>query len=261
MFCCLGEIVIKWSKYVILTLLFITGAIFSLTKIGIYTYDGIQSRKMYSEINNMVNSTRIITETFKSKSDNINTNADTLKIVYDEIIHINPCYAGYIYIANTSIQYPIVQGDDNIFYLTHDILGKTNTRGSIFMDYRNNSGFTDGNTVLYGHNMRDKSMFNQLLNYKDEQFLKNAGTIKILIESEMLEYDVFAAYKIEENEEYLTLNFQDEQDFNQYLDKIKSRTEIDTTYDINCDDRILTLSTCNDAGSSIRYVVHAVLRR
>ncbi len=88
-----------------------------------------------------------------------------------DLKEINPDYMGWINIENTPIDYPVVKGKDNEFYLTRDFNKKYLALGSIFMDYRN-KGFEDKNVVIYGHHMRDKSMFGSLKKFKDIEYLK-----------------------------------------------------------------------------------------
>ena len=100
---------------------------------------------------------------------------------------------GYIDIPNTNISYPIMQGEDNSYYLKHLPNGDRNKMGSIFLDYRNN-GFNDKNTIIYGHNFNNGTMFSDLLNYKSFEFYKNHSNYKIYTSDKVIEVAIFAIY-------------------------------------------------------------------
>lgn len=260
-----GGIGIKRGTFVFLSLLFFTGAVLSLSKVGVYLYDSINSKKTYSQVKKIIIDADIITKNISVENQgnvigNSEITSKELIDVFNELTLINTDYAGFIYIADTNIEYPIMQGEDNIFYLSHDIYKQKSAMGSIFMDYRNNADFSDGNTLIYGHNMRDQSMFNNLLKYKDDRFAANSEPIVIITKTERLKYSVFAAYQTDKDTDYMTVSFHDEQDFDFYINDIRSRTDINIDGDIAFGDRLLTLSTCVSANSNYRYVVHAVLR-
>ena len=91
---------------------------------------------------------------------------------FDGLHQTNADVIGWIYIEDTNINYPIVQGTDNKYYVDHMVDGTKNGAGSIFMDYRNALDFSDPNTVIYGHNMKNKTMFAHITEYKDPEFFE-----------------------------------------------------------------------------------------
>ena len=95
-----------------------------------------------------------------------------------DLTAINPDYRFWLKVDNTNIDYPVVQSEDNDYYLTHDFNKDYLASGSIFMDYRNNFE-EDKSTIVYGHHMRNKTMFGELANYKDENFFNGNNLIKI----------------------------------------------------------------------------------
>lgn len=92
---------------------------------------------------------------------------------------INPDVVGWIAAEGTEIDYPVVRGKDNDFYLRHLFMGEQNKLGSIFMDYRNHSDFSNKNTIIYGHNMKDGSMFSSLIKYKDQHYYDKFPTMQL----------------------------------------------------------------------------------
>lgn len=168
-------------------------------------------------------------------------------------------YRGWIKVDNTNIDYPIVQGKDNSFYLDKDINKNYVSSGSIFMNYLNN-GFDDENTVLFGHHMRNKTMFAQLKKYKEKEFFYGNNDIEIEIEDgKTLKYKVFSAYVTDAKDNYITTNFVDKTKYKEFLERIKNKSIYKPNIDVNEDDKIITLSTCSYEFNDARMVVHGKL--
>ena len=168
--------------------------------------------------------------------------------------------------GDTKINYPVVQGEDNDYYLHYAYNGAYNPAGSIYLDYRNSvSVSTNRHTVIYGHNMESGSpMFANLLHFQDESYWKNNRYIHIYTDDAMYTYEVFAAYETSpqlagvENHSW-RMNFnKDEKLFLQWVDSVRARSDISPKVTIEGNSRILTLSTCMNVNEN-RYVVHAVL--
>lgn len=181
---------------------------------------------------------------------------DTLATQYPDI------YA-WIRIPGTKVDYPIVQREgDNGYYLNHTIDGKQKTEGSIYTEDYNSKDFEDTNTVIYGHNMKNGSMFKSLHRYKDKQFLLDNSEIYIYQKDRVLKYKIFAAYIYDNRHLMLSFDFEDENIFRNYLNNILTKRDmssnINTNVDVTVDDKIITLSTCNNNDAQ-RYLVQAVL--
>ena len=168
-------------------------------------------------------------------------------------------YRGWIKIDNTNINYPIVQGKDNSFYLDKDINKNYLSSGSIFMNYLNN-GFNDENTVLFGHHMRNKTMFAQLKKYKEKEFFYGNNDIVIEVENgKVLKYKVFSAYVTDAKDNYIKTNFDDKAQYKEFLEDIKNKSLYKSDIDVNENDKIITLSTCSYEFNDARMVVHGKL--
>ena len=168
-------------------------------------------------------------------------------------------YRGWIKVDNTNIDYPIVQGKDNSFYLDKDINKNYVSSGSIFMNYLNN-GFNDENTVLFGHHMRNKTMFAQLTKFKDKDFFNQNNLIKIEDENNTYTYEVFSVYVADlNNKDYLKVNFNNEQDKENYINYIKNRSLYKKDIEVNSSDDIITLYTCSYEFDDARTIVHGKL--
>lgn len=169
----------------------------------------------------------------------------------------------WIRIPGTKVDYPIVQHpDDNAYYLTHAIDGQKKREGAIYTENYNSKTFDDPNTIIYGHDMRNGSMFKTLHKYKDKQFLLENSDLYIYQENRVLQYKIFAAYISDDKHLMLTYDFTDENIFRDYLKNVLTKTNMSsniyTDVDVNVDDKIITLSTCN-GNNAQRYLVQAVL--
>ena len=176
----------------------------------------------------------------------------------------NPEVYPWITVPGTKVDYPILQHDsDNSYYLNHDIDGKEDIAGAIFTENYNRKDFTDPNTVIYGHNMKNGSMFRTLHNYSDRSFFDENRDITIYMPDKILHYKIFAAYLYDSRHLLLNFDFQDPQVFAGYLEDVRSMRDmnsfVDTSMEVAAEDRIITLSTCYAGMADRRYLVQAVL--
>lgn len=173
----------------------------------------------------------------------------------DNLFEKNIDYRGWIKIDNTNINYPILQGQDNEEYLYKDINNEYIVSGSIFMNYLNN-GFDDQNTVLFGHNMKNGTMFANLKKYKEEDFFYNNNDIEIdLSNGEYLKYKVFSVYITDINDNYTKTSFEDKDEYKEFLERIKNKSIYKSDISVNENDKIITLSTCSYEFDDARLVV------
>ena len=180
------------------------------------------------------------------------------------LIAINSDVVGWIKLPGTKIDYPVVQGKDNDYYLNRNIREEESRTASIFMDYRNSVDALDKNTIIYGHNMDNDTMFSKLDNYVDDKvrydFFFDSGIITFSTKYEEMEWQVFSAYVINVDDfDYLQTDFDSNLDFIKYTRKIKDLSIVKSNIEVDVDDTILTLSTCNHWFLNSRTVVHAKL--
>ena len=166
---------------------------------------------------------------------------------------------GWIRIPDTRIDYPLLQGEDNDFYLKHTWQKQRNSVGSIFLEHLNRPDLTDFNTIVYGHNMRDKSMFGQLDNYSIEGFWETHPYVYIAIDSGVYRYEVFAFLQAPVDSVTYSIRPQRDDTKQKFIDYSMEHTWIDTGVRPVITDRILTLSTCTGRDYSARNVVQARL--
>ena len=171
---------------------------------------------------------------------------------------VSPDVVGWIKIPDTALSYPLVQGTDNDFYLNHAWDATATAVGSIFMDWRCAADLTDFHTVIYGHRMRDGSMFNSLRHYSSPSYREEHPYVYIKIDAQVLTYAVFAAYEAPVRSPVYDLTPPDAAAKQTLIDFALAQSVIDTGVLPTVNDRILTLSTCTGNGYDTRWVVQAV---
>lgn len=173
---------------------------------------------------------------------------------------VNGEVLGWIRIPETKIDYPLMQGQDNDYYLNHTWDRQSNSVGSIFLEHRNSSDLTDYNTIVYGHNMKDGAMFAGLHRYASQQYWQEHPYIYIATGGSVYRYEVFASYKAEVDSAAYGLSFHQLKTKANFLRYALEKSNIQTQIIPEENDRILTLSTCSGAGYATRWVVHARLK-
>lgn len=176
----------------------------------------------------------------------------------------NPEIYAWITIPGTAIDYPVVQSAaSNEYYLTHTVDYTESPEGAIFTENYNSRDFEDPNTVIYGHDMKNGTMFQNLLNYQDRTFFDANREVLIYTPDAIRHYQIFAAYLYDDRHLMLSFDFKDEKVYSQYLEDVFSMRNmtscIDTSREVSADDKIITLSTCYGTQADKRYLVQAVL--
>jgi sortase B len=183
---------------------------------------------------------------------------------YEEAKAANSDVVGWITVPNTKIDYPVVRGTDNEFYLVHNIEKQKSSYGSIFMDYRNADPLQQRHIILHGHRMKNGTMFHDLNNYKQRSFFEQNRVITLIWDGVQTKWEVFAAFVWPgDNSNVYETRFYDDQDFANYMknwidfvSNLKySIVEKDVT--IQPSDQVLTLSTCTYEYDNSRYLVSA----
>lgn len=172
---------------------------------------------------------------------------------------INPDVVAWIRVPDTKIDYPVVQGEDNDYYLKHTWQGSQNTVGTIFMDCNSSPALTDYNTLIYGHNMRSGSMFASLRNYSQQSYFDAHPYVYLLVDNGAFRFEVFSAYKAELDASAYGQSFRQRETREIFLQDAAEKSAIETGITPGIRDRILTLSTCSGSGYDTRWVVQARL--
>lgn len=178
----------------------------------------------------------------------------------DALRERNPEVVGWIRIPGSVLDYPIMQGADNEYYLNHAWNNSNSYSGSIFLESRNQPSFAEYNTIVYGHNMRNGSMFATLREYRREKFLKKRPYVYIKTDAGVFRYEIFASFDAPLDSPVYGLSFNQEETKVNLLKFAMENSVIETGVQPELTDRILTLSTCTNTGYSTRWVVMARLK-
>lgn len=177
---------------------------------------------------------------------------------FEKMLAINSDTKGWIK-QEGILSYPILQGEDNDYYLTHLANKKSNKAGSIFIDYRITEGLEAKNCIIYGHNMKNKSMFGSLMGYYKESYYKEHKTFDVYIAEKHYIYEVYAAYETPEVSDAYVYGFADEVSYKDYLDTSRAKSLYSTDFrELTAEDKILTLSTCTENDDTVRFIVQIV---
>ncbi len=186
---------------------------------------------------------------------------DMMSVDFNELKEKNSDTVGFIKVNGTNINYPVVQTSDNSFYLNHAFDKTLNNAGWIFADYRNDMVNFGRNTIIYGHGRLNNTMFGSLKNILKSSWYDNKDNyiIKFSTPTENTLWQVFSVYSIKVESYYITTDFDNLDEYNTFLQTLKGRSQKNFNTSVNVNDKIITLSTCQDVAGSGRVVMHAKL--
>lgn len=182
----------------------------------------------------------------------VNVDFAGLKAINNEVV-------AWVQFEHVSISYPVVQHSDNTYYLKKTFKKTDNSAGSIFMDSENKSSFKDSNTFIYGHNMKNGSMFGLMGQFKKESFYRGRECFWIYTPTADYRFQIFAAYEPKEDSEMYMWWSGPCDAFGEYLKKAKKMSLYDTGITVSKNDKVVTLSTCTSKGKEYRFVVQGKL--
>ena len=241
-----------------------------LFSISLYIYDNLYVDQTYyvrnvirNDISNKVSSIYESSEVQK-KDDNIFLSQELnyyrmygkysfSDISISKLKDVNSDTLMWITVSHTNINYPVVQANDNEYYLNHSFDKSYSLNGWVFMDYRNTM-LEDKNTIFYGHNLLNKTSFGSLVNLFSSNY--HDIIIQIITENGVYKYQVFSGYLIDEEVYYLQNNFYSDDDYSKYLEVISKRNILSVDSSVSIEDQIITFSTCTDDNKG-RRVIHA----
>lgn len=223
--------------FAIIILLFII--IFSTIQlIGIFSeyYAGDSEYKELSE--------RYISKETESNDKDKVEDIERLFIDFPALSNANSDLIGWIHFENIDISYPIVQTDNNDYYINHTFGKEENNAGAIFLDYRNHASFNDRNTYLYGHNMKNNTMFGLILNYVDKEYYEDNPYFWVYTPEARYKYEIFTVFEEDSSGPAYQISFENDIEFGEFLNLIDKRKYYDTGVQVSSSDNILALSTC-----------------
>lgn len=181
------------------------------------------------------------------------------QVDFDALRAINPDVVGWLVIDGTNINYPVVQGTDNQYYLRHLFTGEYNASGCIFLDSRNTRIFSDQHSILYGHHMGNGTMFNGLMDYKEQAFYDAHPSALLLTPAGNYEIKFFSGYVANVRADAWQVEFGSEGEFTDWLQAVEAKSVFQSDMEPSLEDRVLTLSTCSYEFENARFVLHGVL--
>lgn len=192
----------------------------------------------------------------KIAKENVKISKNERKIDFKKLKSQNQDIAGWIYIRGTTIDYPIVQGKDNEEYLHQDFNKKKSSSGTIFLDNNCKKDFTSDNNIIYGHHMKNGTMFAQLLKFREKSFLKKHNEIMIFTPDRTIHLKVISAYA-QKAQNKIPVTFANDEQKKAYIKKIESISEQTIKTSRINDSHIYTFVTCSYEGEDNRTYVHA----
>ena len=186
------------------------------------------------------------------------SNISFLSIDFTELLQKNSDTVAWIKVNNTNVNYSVVQSDDNEYYLKHDFNKNSNFGGWVYGDYRDDFTYFGNNTILYGHNLINRTMFGSLIWCQKESWYTNEENLYIKISTPASNpiWKIFSIYQIKPEVYYLKTYFETTEEHQEFLDTLKNRSIYNFNEELTTNDKILTLSTCSDDGTK-RAVIHA----
>lgn len=243
------------KKVIKIILLAICLCVFIFSAYNIYKY--LSEENANKKLNNDLMEKAII-ETPNDNNDNAQENEDILPISVDFSVlkQENEDIVGWLYLEDSPINYPVVQSNDNDYYLRRLVNGEYNIAGSLFMDYRNASNLENNNTIIYGHNMKNNTMFGSLQEYKSQDYYDNHKVMYYFTPGKNYIIELFTGYTISVESDIYDLSVID----SSKLEKLISKSDFESNTKVTEEDKIITLSTCAYEYDGARYIVMGVLK-
>ena len=194
----------------------------------------------------------------QEKLEEIQSEEPVLVVDFEGLSQMNPDITGWLYIEGTKISYPVVQAYDNNYYLRRMFDGTRNNAGCLFMDEECNGDFSEYNSIIYGHNMRNGSMFADLVKFKDQEFFEEHPVGYLLTPDKNYKILFFSGYVCGTKDSAWDANMTEEE-YAAWLKEITGKSTLATDVVPLVTDQVLTLSTCSYEFSNARYILHGIL--
>ena len=240
------------KKYIIIPLIILL--IILLSYLFYNFYINTRDKNLNGELQN---------ELIYNFADNSNLEEENVINKVKDLQKENEDVKAWIKINDTNINYPVVQANDNEYYLYRNYKKENSNYGSIFIDSNSNIENPNSNIIMYGHNMKDGSMFKDLLKYSDKEYFNNHKYIEFVTNTSFNTYEIIAVFKSRifyKNEEnvfryYQCTDLNDEEDYNYYINNCKQLSFYDTGVNAEYGEQIITLITCEYSSENGRMVV------
>lgn len=245
----------------ILILIFASGIVIGAIQLYKQHREYSEGEDSYTDLDHYVKLPEEPKEPSPSPTDETESEGREWPVVdFASLQEINPDIVGWIYIEGTEINYPVVQGRDNQYYLKHLFSGEWNGSGCIFLDSRNRLDFSDRHSIIYGHHMKNGTMFSGLTEYKKQEYYNKHPIALLLTPDKNYEIEIFGGYVSSVQDKAWEVAFPSDSDFTEWLDKARERSCFTSEITPAVTDQILTFSTCSYEFNNARFVLLGVLR-
>ena len=251
----------KRVRAVVMVLLFLVFACSSLRLLGYYL-EYREQKKMYeaaADIYSRQLPASAESPAEEEKAESGGEDGCPIEVDFAALLAENEDIAGWLYCEDTNINYPVVQGEDNEYYLNHSYNGEMNRAGAIFVDADNDARFGDSNTILYGHHMKDGSMFAHLSDWAEQEYFEAHPVMWLLTQEQDYRVELLGGYLIPGTSDSYTIFTGACPEFDEYLRKAAAAFDVPTEAEMPGDGRYIMLSTCEYAYEDARYVLHGRL--
>ncbi len=239
--------------------------------LGVMCYSGYQIYSIYSAYSQAEKVYAATTDKFVKQSDTKKPAPDAtepsvpketapIEVDFDALLQENEDVVGWIYCPDTTLNYPIVQAQDNDYYLRRMLDGNYNHSGSIFMDYRSDGEFKDHNSIIYGHNMNNDSMFAVLAEYQSEEFYKEHPVMYLLTPDADYRVDVIGVLQTDADSDIYRFPYSEDA-YRKFLEDVQDRSVYPIETDLSTVEHSVLLSTCSYEYQDARYLVVGSLKQ
>lgn len=257
----------KKKFYNFLSVVTALASICCLGFVGWHYWKSAESEKKYENLRSYVevSAEEMTEEDTPEIPEDVLTDAEQSKVDFKKLEEINPELYAWIKVPNTQIDYPIAQrdGEEQDFYLHHNMYQESEFAGCIYTENKNSKDFDDPVTVIYGHNMKNGSMFQNLFDFLDEQFFEENKYIYIYTPDKLRVYEIVSAFPYDDRNIMTSFDFSNEDELKKYLEVCQSPRSMEAMVrkDVKLDEnsKIITLSTCIANQDDQRLLVQAVL--
>ena len=233
----------------LLILVFAVIFVYSGWRVYVYQREAEKSMEIYSQL-----------EAYAYVSTDEKEKTELPQVDFAALGDVNEDIVAWLYGEGTVLNYPVVKGEDNSYYLSHLFDGSDNASGCLFLDSRNSSDFSDDNTIIYGHNMKNGTMFAFINQYQEQSYYDQHPSIFLLTPNGNFEVHLFAGFLEDVNGNAWQRAFQNENEKIKWLEEARNASTFVSDTIPSKEDKIITFSTCSNASEDVRYVLMGVLK-
>lgn len=221
-----------------------------------------QGNEIYTGLKDYIILPEDLPERVPNEGDPLNVqevSPDWPEVDFEALQQINPDIVGWLYCEDTPINYPVVQGEDNSYYLNHLFNGIYNANGCLFLDSRVKDDFSGEHSIIYGHHMKNGNMFSSLDGYKKQSYYDKHPTLLLITPSQDYVVKIFAGYVANVDDHAWNITFKNEIELVKWLTLTMKKSCFVSNIQPAVTDKILTLSTCSYEFDNARFVIAGIL--